>query len=57
MHEWHKGLLHAAVPPLIHKWEPRLKVDVAAYFLQRIKTKWGACNHKGGHIRPKHRAC
>ena len=51
MHEWHKFLLHGAVPPLIEKWEPKLGVKVHGYFLQRMKTKWGGCNHKAGHIR------
>ncbi|AWI10003.1 M48 family metallopeptidase [Ereboglobus luteus] len=51
IHEWHKSLLHAVVPALIRQWEPRLKVRVAAYFLQRMKTKWGSCNHRAGHIR------
>src|SRR5450631_3633088 len=51
MHQWQKSPLHAVVPPLIEAWEPKLKVKVAAYFLQRMKTKWGSCNHKAGHIR------
>jgi predicted metal-dependent hydrolase len=51
MHEWHKGLLHGVVPGLIAKWEPRLGVSVKGYFLQRMKTKWGSCNHRAGHIR------
>ena len=51
MHGWHKGLLHKEVPRVIRKWEPRLKVKVAAYFLQRMKTKWGGCNHGARHIR------
>ena len=51
MHEWHKGLLHAAVPRLIRKWESRLEIKVATYFLQRMKTKWGSCNHEARHIR------
>lgn len=51
MHEWHKSLLHDAVPALIRKWQPKLGVDVARYFLQRMKTKWGSCNHRAGHIR------
>ena len=51
IHEWHKSLLHAVVPALIQKWEPRLKVKVSGYFLQRMKTKWGSCNHRAGHIR------
>ena len=51
IHEWHKSLLHAVVPSLIKKWEPKLKVKVTGYFLQRMKTKWGSCNHRQGHIR------
>ena len=51
MHEWHKSLLHQAVPPLIKKWQRKLKVSVSGYFLQRMKTKWGSCNHEAGNIR------
>ena len=51
IHEWHKALLHEAVPPLIRKWEPKLGVTVSGYFLQRMKTKWGGCNHRAGNIR------
>ncbi|MBM3535984.1 MAG: M48 family metallopeptidase [Alphaproteobacteria bacterium] len=51
MHEWHKALLHEVVPDLIRKWESRLGVKVAGYFLQRMKTKWGACNHRARTIR------
>lgn len=51
MHEWHKGLLHGLVPHLIKKWEAKLDVAVSGYFLQRMKTKWGSCNHRAGNIR------
>ncbi|MEH8183783.1 SprT family zinc-dependent metalloprotease [Aeromonas allosaccharophila] len=51
MHEWHKLLLHEVVPPLVKKWERKLKVSVSGYFLQRMKTKWGSCNHSAGNIR------
>lgn len=51
IHEWHKSLLHEAVPELIRKWEPRLGVKVAGYFLQRMKTKWGGCNPRAQTIR------
>ncbi len=51
IHEWHKALLHEVAPPLIRKWEQKLKVKVAGYFLQHMKTKWGSCNHEAGHIR------
>lgn len=51
MHDWHKSLLHKTVPVLIRKWEIALGVKVYSYFLQRMKTKWGSCNHRAGHIR------
>ncbi|MES2469423.1 MAG: SprT family zinc-dependent metalloprotease [Verrucomicrobiota bacterium] len=51
IHEWHKSLLHEVVPMVIKKWQPKLKVHVSSYFLQRMKTKWGSCNHRAGHIR------
>lgn len=51
MHAWHKSLLHNAVPELIRTWEPKLGVEVAGYFLQRMKTKWGSCNHRARTIR------
>jgi predicted metal-dependent hydrolase len=51
IHAWHRSLLHDALPGLIRKWEPKLGVKVAAYFLQRMKTKWGGCNHRAWHIR------
>jgi predicted metal-dependent hydrolase len=51
IHECHKSLLREAVLALIKKWESKLKVKVTGYFLQRMKTKWGSCNHRLGHIR------
>ncbi len=51
LHEWHKSLLHEAIPHIIAKWEPRLDTTVNGYHLQRMKTKWGSCNHRAGHIR------
>ncbi len=51
MHAWHKGLLHKTIPAIIARWEPKLGVSVAAYFLQKMKTKWGSCNHRARHIR------
>jgi len=51
MHEWQKRQMHQVVPALIEKWERKLGVTVAQYFLQRMKTKWGSCNHQAGNIR------
>ena len=51
VHAWHLGLMHATVPPLIAQWERRMEVRVSRYFLQRMKTRWGGCNHAAGTIR------
>ncbi|WP_353269152.1 SprT family zinc-dependent metalloprotease [Gemmatimonas sp.] len=51
LHAWHLNLLHADVPPLISRWEQRLGVQVNRYFMQRMKTRWGGCNHLAGTIR------
>lgn len=51
MHDWHRALLHQTIPALIEKWQPVLGVAVCAYYLQRMKTKWGGCNHRAGTIR------
>ena len=37
--------------PLVQKWEAKLGIKVAGYFLQRMKTKWGGCNRRAGNIR------
>lgn len=51
MQAWHRALLHEAVPALMRKWETKFDVTVAGYFLQRMKTKWGGCNHRARTIR------
>ena len=51
IHEWHKSLLHGTVPDLITKWQTRLNVNVNRYYLRRMKTKWGSCNHHAATIR------
>ncbi len=51
MHAWHKSILHAVLPALIQKWEQRLKLRLTAYHLRRMKTRWGTCNYRTGHIR------
>lgn len=47
---WQRYLLHETIPPLIAHWERRIGVKVEGYFLQRMKTKWGSCNHPRAHI-------
>lgn len=49
--EWYRRQLKQEAPPLVAKWEPLMKVKVEHFFVQRMKTKWGSCNHSAGTIR------
>jgi predicted metal-dependent hydrolase len=49
--EWYRAQLRQAVPALIAKWEPLLRVKVARFFVQQMKTKWGSCNPAAKSIR------
>lgn len=42
--EWYRRQLKEVVPPLIARWEPVMGVQVARFFVQRMKTKWGSCS-------------
>ena len=48
---WYREQLRQAVPPLIAKWEPIMRVKVARFFVQRMKTKWGSCSPVTSGIR------
>lgn len=49
--EWYREQLKEAVPPLLARWQPLLGVQVERWFVQRMKTKWGSCNHRARTIR------
>jgi hypothetical protein len=49
--EWYRQRLKEAVPPLLARWQPLLKVRVERVFVQRMKTKWGGCNPRARTIR------
>lgn len=51
MDEWYRRLVKQAVPPLIVRWEPLMGVKVDRFFVQRMKTRWGSCNHAARTIR------
>lgn len=48
---WYREILKEAAEPLIKKWESLMGVKVEKLFLQRMKTKWGSCNHEAKNIR------
>jgi len=41
---WHRAQLKALIPPMLDKWQPVLGVEVAAWGVKAMKTKWGSCN-------------
>jgi predicted metal-dependent hydrolase len=49
--QWYRDQLKVAVPEIVAKWTPILKVTVKAFYVQHMKTKWGSCNHPAGTIR------
>ncbi len=49
--EWYREQLKQAVPPLLARWQPRLGVRLERFFVQRMKTMWGSCNHTAPTIR------
>ncbi len=49
--QWYRDQVKSAVPDLIAKWEPLLKVKVSRFFVQRMRTRWGSCNPEAASIR------
>lgn len=41
---WYRKRLKEMIPSLIEKWQERLGVQVAAWGIRKMKTKWGSCN-------------
>lgn len=41
---WHREQLKVLIPPLLAKWQLALGVQVAAWGIKKMKTKWGSCN-------------
>lgn len=44
LHRWYRRQLRAQLPDMIAHWEPRLGVQVAAWGIKKMKTRWGTCN-------------
>lgn len=49
--DWYRERLKAAIPPLLAKWAPLIGMAPLRFYVRRMKTKWGSCNHKAGTIR------
>jgi len=49
--EWYRRQLKETISPIIARWAPMMGVGIERFFVQRMKTKWGSCNHRAGTIR------
>jgi predicted metal-dependent hydrolase len=49
--EWYREQLKKSVPFLLARWQPLMGVTADRFFVQRMKTKWGSCNHQARTIR------
>jgi predicted metal-dependent hydrolase len=47
---WYRQHLKNAIPPLLEKWQKRLGVEVSAFGIKKMKTKWGTCNAEARRI-------
>jgi predicted metal-dependent hydrolase len=44
LQRWYRDRLRELVPPLLEKWQAALGVEIAAWGIKKMKTKWGSCN-------------
>lgn len=51
MDEWYRAELRTEANVLIAKWEKILGVKNNHLYIQKMKTKWGSCNHKRHTVR------
>ena len=47
---WYRTRLRELAEPLLRRWEATLGVEVAAWGIKKMKTKWGSCNPLTGHV-------
>lgn len=49
--EWYRARLMEALPELAGKWERLTGVKAGRYSARKMRTRWGSCNPRTGHIR------
>lgn len=47
---WYRDRLRKVTSRLLARWQEKLGVEVAAWGIKRMKTKWGSCNPTAGRV-------
>ncbi len=50
MMDWYRKELRAVANGLLERWQNKVGVQVNAWGIKRMKTRWGTCNQKAGRI-------
>jgi len=48
--EWYRKELRTIASGLIERWQKTIGVQLNAWGIKRMKTRWGTCNQKAGRI-------
>lgn len=49
--DWYRSQVREETEKLIAEWQPRIGVEVAGFYVRRMKTRWGSCNSAAATIR------
>lgn len=50
LERWYRRQLQAVVEPLIPLWQHRMGVEIAEWYIKKMKTRWGTCNPRDRRI-------
>jgi len=43
INEWYRDELKAYIPALLKKWQKKIGVEVSAWGVKKMRTRWGSC--------------
>lgn len=50
LERWYRRELQGVLAPLIEKWQGQMQVEVAEWYIKKMKTRWGTCNPEARRI-------
>lgn len=48
--EWYRQELRLVLDKLKKKWQPKIEATPIHWRIQKMKTRWGSCNHESGRV-------